>query len=133
MKHDVEPEAQSAGRPGERAVRLPEPVENVGQELGADADARVADDDLGLAIGRADLDRHLAARGRELDRVPEQVPDHLPEAIRIGLDRRGLRPTQLELDPVNRRGRTDGIDRLLHDGHHVDRANRDAQLAGDDP
>ena len=70
------------------AVGLAEPVEDVGQEIRADAHAVVAHPDLGVAVAgalQADLD---AAAGRgELDGVREQVPDHLLQAVGIAGDR----------------------------------------------
>jgi hypothetical protein len=49
---DREAEAQAAVRPGGRVVRLPEAIEDVRQQLGRDARARVADADLDdVAVG----------------------------------------------------------------------------------
>jgi hypothetical protein len=67
-------------------VSLAEAVENVGQELAADADARVLHSDFHLRLDDLGLDHYLPALGRELDGVGEQVPDDLLEAVGVALD-----------------------------------------------
>lgn len=61
-------------------IRLPEAVEDVGQEHRRDSVPRVSDHDLdrGLELRQADIDA-TAMRG-ELYGVGEQVPDDLLEA-----------------------------------------------------
>src|SRR5439155_12031954 len=54
VQDDVEAEAQPTSGSRERAVGLPESIESVRQELRADPDAIVRDDDLRLAIDAAD-------------------------------------------------------------------------------
>src|SRR5207253_7812811 len=70
-----QPEADAAVHTGHRAVRLPEPVEDVRQERGGDAHARVADYEPRLVADAIDTHAHTAARRRELDRVGQQIAD----------------------------------------------------------
>ena len=57
---------------------------------GRDAEARVAHLHAGEALARDGRDRHGAAGGRVLDRVGEQVGDHLPDAVAVADHRQRL-------------------------------------------
>ena len=79
---DGQAEAQATVLARGAAVRLPERVEHVRQELGFDAGAAVLNgQDEPVFPRQPDID--LAVRRRELDGVREQVPDHLLQAIGI--------------------------------------------------
>jgi hypothetical protein len=86
-----QPDAQAdAAEPG-RLMPLREQLEDVGQRLGGDAGAAVADREaqlVALAIGAGDAagDGDRAARVGELDRVVQQVRKNLHEARVIGVD-----------------------------------------------
>src|SRR5207249_1710750 len=75
---DREAEAQAAERPRARSGGLPEALEEVGEKLGRDAPARVANRELEVGVHAAlQPDVDAPALGRELDRVGEEVPHHL--------------------------------------------------------
>src|SRR6185436_8784016 len=78
---DREPDAEAALRARDRGVGLPELLEDVRQERGRDAASVVADADLGGAAEVAQQDFHVRALGAELDRVREEIPQHLLEAL----------------------------------------------------
>src|SRR6516225_2327375 len=74
-------EASSLARhPG---VRLPEALEHVRQELRRYPDAGVADRDFHMRVDALEPDLDLAAAIRELDRIRQQVPQHLLETLGI--------------------------------------------------
>src|SRR5207237_9880045 len=112
LTHDGKPEAEAAVRARGGAVGLSEALEDGGEEVGANAPARVAHDDLGPPVRQPDPDFDATALGRELDGVREQVPDHLLQAAtvaphpacRAAVDR-------LEPDALRLRRRTDRHDR----------------------
>src|SRR5207302_4950392 len=60
MADDGEAQPQTALGAARRAVRLPEAIEDVRQEVRRDADPGVADDDLDLALPPLQFDRDLA-------------------------------------------------------------------------
>ena len=72
------------------AVGLREPLEDVRQEGRLDALSGVGDDDDDIVAGVLHLDAHASAARRELDRVRQQVPHDLLEAVLVGDDRREL-------------------------------------------
>ena len=88
---DREPDPEPALRARRRAVGLAEAVEDVGEELGRHARARVADLDRELALAAGEGDRHAPVRRRELDRVRDEVPDDLLQAVGVAR-RSGRRP-----------------------------------------
>jgi hypothetical protein len=73
-----------------RGLRCPlateEPVEDARQFLGGNADAGVGDFEHGIGAGRPGDDRDLPAGRGELQRVGEQVGDHLMQPARVGQD-----------------------------------------------
>src|SRR6201996_713075 len=76
-------------------VAPPEPVEDVRQVLGRDADAGVADGQDGSGAVAAGANGDLAALGGELQRVGQQVGDHLVQPAPVGPHRhRGQVPVQ---------------------------------------
>ena len=91
MPDDREPEAEAAGLARRSGIRLAKALEDVRQEIGADADAGVADDDLDVRVDA--LEPHLdpAALRRELDGVGQQVPHDLLQPIGIARDRTDAR------------------------------------------
>jgi len=69
-----------------RAGRLPESVKDARQVLGRDARARIRDVEDDLAIPRGRTYRDTAASVRELDRVADQVLEHLEQPVPITPD-----------------------------------------------
>src|SRR5690606_20098734 len=75
--YDRQAESQASGAPGVRQVRLAERVENVRQDLRVNADACIRNSDLSIRTGATHPHDNTSALSRELDCVPEQVPDDL--------------------------------------------------------
>ena len=73
MAHDREAETEAPLGTRLGGVVLAKALEEVGQELPANADAGVLDDDLHLETTLFQPHLDLTARGGELDRVDEQV------------------------------------------------------------
>src|SRR5688500_8800322 len=74
---DREPKSQAAITACRRRIALTESIENVGQEIRQDADARVANADLDMRINSLKIDLYRSALWGELDRVGNQVPHDL--------------------------------------------------------
>lgn len=81
--HDREAQTQTAVDAGERRVALAEAIEDMGQELRADALAGVAHRDVGAGLVVTDAHFDTAAARRELDGVGEQVQHDLLEAAGV--------------------------------------------------
>src|SRR5439155_4875166 len=90
LAEDREAEAQAAVRPPGRGVGLPEALEDAWEEGGRDALARVAHRELDVRVGGRELHLDAPVLGRELDRVREEVPRHLLEALGVPPDRADL-------------------------------------------
>src|SRR5215472_12013291 len=86
MTHDGQTKAQAAVLARGRAVRLTESVENVRQELRLNAHAGVIDRDLDLCPSSCQPPFDAPALVRKLDRVGEQIPDGLLQAVGIAED-----------------------------------------------
>src|SRR2546430_1733210 len=78
--------APSAVGPGRRALRLPEPVEDVRQEGGLDPLTGVAHGDLDVRVDALEAELDAPVPRGELDGVREQVPEDLLETLRIAGD-----------------------------------------------
>ena len=90
MLDDREPEARAAELPGPRLVDAEEALRQPRDIARRDADPGVLDGDLdhaGVSAARRPRpDHHPTAGRRVLDRVVDEVDEHLPEAISIGGD-----------------------------------------------
>jgi len=73
---DREAETQAAERPRDGSIGLPEALEEVGEEFGPDALARVANRQLEVGVHALEHDVDAPALGGELDRVGEEIPHH---------------------------------------------------------
>jgi len=98
LLHDGKPQAQSAVTARGRCVRLAKAVEHIREEVGADALARIGYRDLDPILRARHLQGDLASFGGEFDRVAQQVPDHLLQAIGIGVDAQALDRVDLGFD-----------------------------------
>ena len=74
-----------------------------------------------------------AAGRRELDRVDDQVPDHLLEPIGIAQHRPRRVQGGVERDALRVRGGAQRVEGVLDQRRQVRRAQLEPQLAGDDP
>src|SRR5207244_4560224 len=112
------------------AAALGETVEDVRQQRGVDALPAVAHDDADAVLTRAlDGDGDGALVRGELDRVGQEVPDHLLQAVGVTVHRRqGLR-AHLELDALRTGRRLHGGERRVDDRGDVDRSKRQPALA----
>src|SRR5262245_57900064 len=83
MFHERQPQPYPAVPPPARRVSLSEAVEDEWQELRLDSLTSVADRDPDMIGGALHPQLDPPAFGRELDRVREQVPDHLLQTRRV--------------------------------------------------
>src|SRR5262245_57443650 len=81
--HDGQTQSQSAVPSGDAAVGLTKSVECKGQEFGRNSDARVGHLDFGLPDNASEANFHCAFRMCELDRVVDQVKDHLLKPVAV--------------------------------------------------
>src|ERR1700722_11779259 len=87
--HDVLDDGQSqahsalsiVGGPG-----LPEAIENIFERALVESMTVVGDDNFEMRIDALEADLHLAAFGRELDRVGQEIPHRLLKPLRIAHD-----------------------------------------------
>ena len=86
VTHDCESQAKAPVLPRQAGVGLPEPLEDVREELAIDSVSRVSDREAGLVADPAEGDLDSTAVGGELDGVPEQVGDDLGESLRVSDD-----------------------------------------------
>src|SRR5215468_6138699 len=86
ITNDGQTEAQSAIPACRRAIRLPESIEDIRQELRINAHPSIADGNLDLAIDPAQRCLDPPSLVGELYCIPEQVPDHLLQAVGIAKD-----------------------------------------------
>src|SRR5919204_10165 len=115
------------------AVALAEAVEDVGEEVGVDAGARVRDRHLGLAVRARESHAHAPARGRELDGVREEVPEDLLQALGVARDLRGrVVEARLNLDLFGLRGGAHRLDGGAHDRAQLDAPRVETHLPRDD-
>src|SRR5438445_782627 len=87
VTHNGEAEPEAAVSAADRCLALTEAIEDERKELAANALARVADGDPRHRGATFEPDIDAAARRRELDRVGEEVPDHLLQTAGIGRHR----------------------------------------------
>src|SRR6266542_819049 len=133
VPHDRQAETQPAVTAGRRAIGLRKTIEDVGQELGADADARVFDRDRRVVALALQAHGHAAVARRELHRVRQQVPEHLLQAIAVPRNGIDIVDLTVNRDVLGFGGWRDGVERRVH---HVAQAHRrevQPQLAADDP
>ena len=130
--HDRQPDAETAVSPIQPALALHEQIEDPRQEIRRDADAGVAHAQDGLATDGLDLHGYRPARGRVLDRIRQQVGDHLFEAHAVAAHQRAGEP-QLAAMMIERVGAPDLLDAPLDQGGEIERRLLQDQLAGRDP
>src|SRR5262249_8543620 len=127
-------QSQSQARAGTRvgASGLPEPVKDVGQKLGADAPTRVAHLQLRAVPDAFQHDLDLPAFRREFDRVREQIPYDLLQAVGVAeeLDLTIFR--QAQVNAFGFGGRAHVGDDAMRRRVQSDGAHLNAPPAGDD-
>ena len=131
---DRQAQPEAAGLPRRAGVGLPEALEHVGQEVGRDADAGVADRHLDVRVDALQPDLDTAAAAGELDGVGQQVPQHLLQPIGVARDRpdAGIEDG-LDAHALGVGGRLHRRDRVVDDHRQLHRLDVQADLARDDP
>ena len=128
---DGQAEAEAAVRARRGSVGLAERLENMREKIARDSAAGIGHDQANRGRRVLQLHRHLAARRRELDRVRQQVPDHLAQTIVVAEDRAGGGGVgRDEIDPFRGRGHADGGQRIGDELSDRDRLDVETQLAG---
>ena len=103
-------------------------AEDLTLEVRGDADALVLDADADDVVVSLAGDAHDAAARRILDRVREQVRDHLGEAIGVAAHGQRRR-RQRDVEQVLRALAREELRLFAHDGTDVDQLFRDRELA----
>ena len=131
--YHAEPEAHAALRPVEGLRRLREGFEDRGENLGADADARIDDaQDGGVAV----RDRHLDATAgrRVLEGVGEEVVDDLFQSKPVTHDDdREVRRVEAQSQAALAAAATRLVDEIPHQCREIDRRQLERDLARRDP
>src|SRR5262249_61420544 len=91
VAHNRQSQSQTALLSRGRALGLTETVKDVREKIRTDALTGVAHGDFDLRLALSQLHLHAPASRCELDRVREQVPDDLLQALRVGEDLYNLR------------------------------------------
>src|SRR5262245_48629483 len=118
---------------GARRVGLAEAVKYIGQEIRADAFARVAHGDANVRVNALQPRFDAASLRGELDGVGEQVPDYLLQANGVAGDLADFGgEVNLERDTFGVRRRADRLNRLLNYRDQVNRTDLQPELAADD-
>ena len=119
LLHDGKAEARAPRLPGPRLVHAVEAVEYVGQVLLGDAHARVADRDHGLPAGTGQHAMDLAAPGRVLDGVVDDVVNHLLQLQRVAVDLQRFLCHAVQFDAALPGQGREPLDLLLQQGPDV--------------
>ena len=133
MAHDPQPESQPPELPPRPAVSLAEAFEQMRSDFRLESNSRIADGQAYLLIVARKRDTNLAARRRELDRVRQQVPNHLLEAVGIDGDRPDiLLELRVHGNALRFRGGDERVHRRVDERLEKRGPRRDVQLAGHD-
>src|SRR5499426_1674491 len=125
--------AESAVPSGARRVGLSEAVKDIGQEIRADAFARVAHGDADVRVHALQARFDSTSLRSELDRVGEQVPNHLLQSRGVTCNLTDFGgEISLERDPFGVRRRADRLNRMLDYRDQVHRPEFEPELAADD-
>ena len=115
-----------------RRIRLAEALEDVGHRLGVDPLPGIADPDLGVETRLPELDRDRSSSRGELDRIRQQVPEHLLESSRVA-EHDGEAHFAADPQVFLRGERQDGIDGRIDHAGERDLGRFQAQLPGVEP
>jgi len=120
--------------PGRRGIRLPETLKHERQEIRANTDACVLDHNLNVRIYPLQDDLDASARGCELDRVGQEVPQNLLQTARITSNQPNARIQQcVDAQFPGIRGSTHCLDGIVNDFVQADELHFEMNLPGDDP
>src|SRR5262249_37663078 len=133
MSYDGEAEPETSVLAGPRIAGLLEAVEDRRPELGGKAFAGVGDRQPGFATHVLEQDPDATARRGELDRVVDQVADHLLEPRLVAAhDQRSGREPDVERDAFRLGRRPQRLERLVELGREIHWGELEGQLPGDD-
>src|SRR5262252_4523701 len=125
-----ETDSQPAMRRRVAAFGLPNALENVGQDVGRDALARIADDDLDVRSDALEPNLDPSPAGRELHRVLQEIPDDLLQAPGVTADPQArFLQYQPQQDVLGLGGVTNCLEPILDDAAQVDRLHAEPQVA----
>ena len=136
--HDVldqrQTQPQTARPPRARGVGLLEALEGIRQEGRVDAFTVIVDFELCQPAQSLQPHLDMPVGRRELDRIDQEIPDHLLEPDRVtdgvidlGIDR------QRQVDAVRLGQRSRAVDRRLEQQRQIHRLQGQSQIAVDDP
>src|SRR4028119_1144391 len=83
MADNRQSESESTVRSRRCTFGLTEALKDIGQELRADAKARIADANFDIGVDAFKLDSNVSPFGSKFDRIRQEIPNHLLQAIRI--------------------------------------------------
>ena len=130
--HDRETEAESGLTPAAARIGLAEAVEDVGEQIGVDAETGVAHREACVVAHPLEAHRDVAPRRRELHGVADEIRHHLAEPKRIAAHCRGIR-CDGELHALLGGGAGERLGGVLDNRAEGDRAEVEQELAGDGP
>lgn len=84
---DRQPQTKASMFASAARISLPKPIKDHRQQVRRNALSCITDSYLSPAIISDDRNMHLAARRRELDRIVDEIPQHLLHSRRVTLDR----------------------------------------------
>src|SRR5438874_3763349 len=110
MAGNRQAEAETAMLARERAVALPELVEDVGEKRSRDPDAAVGDLDHAMLLPTRDVDGDGPPVRSELHRIRHQIPDDLLQPSRIAADEDRLGRADVDADLLGSGRRCNRVD-----------------------
>src|SRR4029077_2827447 len=102
--------------------------EHFAEVFGRNADAVIANSDIHLSVSDVGTDDHLSAFGRVLDRIGQQVADHLDQSVGVGVDD-GEGLVELSAERVTVTGSPGTVDDHAYQRVHIDRLRLDVDLS----
>src|SRR5262245_59265639 len=128
--HDREPQARPAGGARARLVDAVEALEDPVEVAARDADARVLHRDQAVAVLTGEPQRDAPGRARVLDRVVDQVVEHLRHGLLVAAHPQGaLAAPDLEAQALRRQGWLAQAQHAVEHLAPVDRRALDRELA----
>jgi hypothetical protein len=136
--HDVTHQRESETEPPypsrDRGVALLEAIEHELQKIRSDPAAIIDNRKYGGSTFLPHRGTYEAAGPRELDRIGEEIPRHLSEALGIGEDHASFGSRiELERDGLRKGRRPNDIEGVTHDGGQVDELRLEAEFACNHP
>jgi hypothetical protein len=132
--HERQTKTKAPVKAGRRAVFLPECFEDVGQDVRADAGARISDDQVHIQTGPHQRDVDMSARRGELHGIRKQIPNDLMQPIRRSLNGQHVGfYDNGNSNPLRSSCGTNGLHGVLDDAREIAPFERQSHAAGGDP